>query len=261
MVLSCSLRDFLSPLGMEIRLGLCKRIFYFSFFPPLLFFFMFVVQNDLFGNLIWIFFFSLTTAFFSFAVCCNRTQTFVPWILAVENSGKALFFRLEGGENLGFQLRLSFGHSQQKFNLKTYRWTLTAFSDIKMDNYQLEVWWILWRSSCDLSSVSWLDYCMNLHFSTQQSLVISQELIIASRLTLCDWSAGLTWLLIKVAGKAITTSDILGMLCLLSSVFHNIQLQSSHRQEWSLHQHKLDCVAYTFHHPQGLYSWQLLINQ
>lgn len=70
-----------------------------------------------------------------------------------------------------------------------------------------------------------------------------------SRLTLCDWYARLTWLLIKVAGKAITTSDILGMLCLLSSVFHGIRLQSSHRQEWSLHKHKLDCVAYMFHHP------------
>lgn len=53
---------------MEIRLGLCKRIFYFSFFPYSAFF-MFIVQNDLFGNLIWIFS-SLTTAFF-LAICCS----------------------------------------------------------------------------------------------------------------------------------------------------------------------------------------------
>lgn len=35
MVLSCSVYGFLSPSGLEIRLRLCKRIFYFSFFPLL----------------------------------------------------------------------------------------------------------------------------------------------------------------------------------------------------------------------------------
>ncbi|KAI4825469.1 hypothetical protein KUCAC02_021149 [Chaenocephalus aceratus] len=39
------------------------------------------------------------------------------------------------------------------------------------------------------------------------------------------------------------------MLCLLSKVFHNVRLQSSYGQEWSLHKHTLDCVAYTCHHP------------
>lgn len=82
-----------------------------------------------------------------------------------------------------------------------------------------------------------------------------------SCLTLCDWYARLTWLLIKVVSKAITTFDILGMLCLLSSVIHNIPPQSSHTQDCSLQKHSLDCVAYTCHHPWGLYSWQLLINQ
>lgn len=47
-----------------------------------------------------------------------------------------------------------------------------------------------------------------------------------SCLTVCNWYTRLTQLLIKVAGKAGTTSDILGMLCLLSSVFHNIPLQT-----------------------------------
>ncbi len=136
------------------------------------------------------------------------------------------------------------------FEMKTYHWILAAFNDIKMDNYQLEDWWVSRRSSCDLSSVCWLDYCMNLHFSMQQSLVISHRVnYCLSCLTLCDWYARLSWLLIKAADKAIITFDILGMLRLLSSVFHNIRLQSSHWQEWSLHKHKLDCVAYTFHHP------------
>lgn len=121
MVLSCSLRDFLSPLGMEIRLGLCKRIFYFSFFPSSAFFFMFVVQNDLFGNLIWIFFFLPDNGIF-FSSLFAVTQTFVPWILAVEILERSLFFRLEEGENHGFQLRLPSGPGQQKFNfiMKTY---------------------------------------------------------------------------------------------------------------------------------------------
>lgn len=70
MVLSCSLRDFLSPLGMEIRLGLCKRIFYFSFFPPLLFFHVRCPEWP-FRKSNLDFFPSLTTAFFSFAICCN----------------------------------------------------------------------------------------------------------------------------------------------------------------------------------------------
>lgn len=83
---------------------------------------MFVVQNDLFGNLIWIFFFLPDHGIFFFQyLLYHRTQTFVPWILAVENSREALFFKLEEEENHGLQLFL-IGPSQQKFNfkIKTY---------------------------------------------------------------------------------------------------------------------------------------------
>lgn len=114
MVLSCSLRDFLSPLGMEIRLGLCKRIFYFSF-SLLCFFFMFVVQDDLFGNLIWIFFFSLTTAFFSLFAVTQNTDV-CPMDFSSGEFWKCPFFRLEEGENHGFHLHRPFGPAQQKFN-------------------------------------------------------------------------------------------------------------------------------------------------
>lgn len=156
-----------------------------------------------------------------------------------------LFFLLdEYGENHGFQLHLPFGPGQQKFNfeMKTYaeHWLLSRTLKwiIKMDSCQLEDWQDIWRSSCDFSSVCRLDNCMNLHFSTQQSLVISLRVNnCLSCLTLYDWHARLARLLIKVADEAITIFDILGMHC------------TSHLQEWSLHKHKLDCVAYTFHHP------------
>lgn len=192
---------------------------------------MFVVQNDLFGNLIWIFFSLPDNGIFFLRCCCNTD--ICPMDFSSGELWKGPFFWLEEGENCGFQLLLPFGPGQQKFSfeMKTYCWTLAAFIDIKMDNYQLEDWWILWRSSCDLS---WLNYCINLHFSTQRSLVISLRV---NYCLLFDslWLIFKTWLLIKVAGKAITTFDILGMLCLFSPVFHNIRLQSSHRQEWSLH--------------------------
>lgn len=66
MVLSCSLRDFLSPLGMEIRLGLWKRIFYFSFLPPLLFSHVLCPEWPFRKSNLDFFFSSLTTAFFFF---------------------------------------------------------------------------------------------------------------------------------------------------------------------------------------------------
>lgn len=73
MVLSCALRDFLSPLGKEIRLGLCKRIFYFRFFFFLICFFHVLCPEWPFwkSNLdFFSFFFFFWPAFFS-AICCN----------------------------------------------------------------------------------------------------------------------------------------------------------------------------------------------
>lgn len=139
MVLSCSLRDFLSPLGMEIRLGLCKRIFFFSFFPPLLFF-MFVVQDDLFGNLIWIFF-SLTTAFFFNSLFAVTQNTDIcPMDVNRGEFWKCPIFRLEEGKNRGFKLLLPFilFSKNSSFEMKTYHRTLAAFNNSNMDNYQLE---------------------------------------------------------------------------------------------------------------------------
>lgn len=52
---------------------------------------MFVVQNDLFGNLIWIFFFFLPDNGIFFSSLFAVTQTFVPWILAVEILERSLF--------------------------------------------------------------------------------------------------------------------------------------------------------------------------
>lgn len=39
-----------------------------------------------------------------------------------------------------FPVTIPFGPRQQKFNIemKIYHWPLAAFSDLKMDNYQLE---------------------------------------------------------------------------------------------------------------------------
>lgn len=161
MVLSCSLRDFLSPLGMEIRLGLCKRIFYFSFFPPLLFFHV-RCPGWPFRKSNLDFFFSLTTAFFSLFAVTQNTDV-CPMDFSSGEFWKCSFFRLEEEENHGFHLHLPFGPAQQKFNIemKTYPWTLAAFN-MKMDNYQLEDWWVSWRSSCDLisacfdSTIVWL---------------------------------------------------------------------------------------------------------
>lgn len=113
MVLSCSLRDFLSPLGMEIRLVLCKRIFHFSF-SPLCYFFMFVVHSDLFGNLIWIFSLPDNNSFFSLLFAVTQNTDFIPWILTMETPGKNLFTRLEAGEN-HTKLLLSSGPVQQRF--------------------------------------------------------------------------------------------------------------------------------------------------
>lgn len=111
MVLSCSLRDFLSPLGMEIRLGLCKRIFYFSFFPLHCFFYVRCPEWP-FRKSNLDFFFSLTTAFF-FAICCNADVCPMDFNSGVFRKGP--FFRLEEGENLGLQL--PFGPGQQGIQL------------------------------------------------------------------------------------------------------------------------------------------------
>lgn len=220
MVLSCSLRDFLSPLGMEIRLGLCKRIFYFFFFPLPPLFSMFVVQIDLFGNLIWIFFLLHDQGIFFFTTrCITEHRRLSHGFLAVENSGKALFSNWQKRKIVvyGYFWSLALVSRNSALKMKTYPWTLAAFNDI-MDNYQLEDWWIWWKSSCDLSSVCWLDCCMNLFFSLRKFSHDSRVNYCLPLLALCDWYARLTWLLIKVAGKTITTFDILGMLSLLFGI-------------------------------------------
>lgn len=93
----------------------------------------------------------------------------------------------------------------------------------------------------EVNLFTWLLYESSFFHLTKFSHQSIRVNYFLSCLTLCDWCARLTWLLIKVAGKVIITSDILSMLCLLSSVFHNIPLQSSHRQEWSLHKHIRFC--------------------
>lgn len=157
MVLSCSLHDFLSPLGVEIRLGFWKRIFYSTFFLPGLFFFlMFSVQNDLFGNLIWIFFpSSFLTAFFFLLFAVTRNKDVCPMD----------FKRGETWNGYFFQIRMkkikimahSFFYPSTLINrfileMKSYHWTLAVLKDFKMDIYSLENWWLSWRSGRDSNS-------------------------------------------------------------------------------------------------------------
>lgn len=146
MVLSCSLRDFLSPPGMEIRLGLCKRIFYFSFFPPWLSFFFHVRcpkwplrKSNLY------FFFSLTKAFFFLRYLLYHRHLSCGFLQSRILERPFFFFRLQEGENHGFQLFLPSGPNQQKFNfeMKPFHRTLARLYNIKMDLYQLMDWWAL----------------------------------------------------------------------------------------------------------------------
>lgn len=84
---------------------------------------MFVVQSDLFGNLIWIFFFLLDNGFFFSALFAVTQNTDVcPMDFSSGEFWKCPFFRLEEEENHGFQLLLPFGPDQKKFSfeMKTY---------------------------------------------------------------------------------------------------------------------------------------------
>lgn len=119
--------------------------------------------------------------------------------------------------------------------MKTCHWTLAAFTN-EMDNCQWEDWWVLWRSRCDLRLICSLDCCMNRHFSTltkfsHQSIRVNYFL---SCLTL--WLMCQTYM---VTHKGDTQSH--HHIRFAFSVFHNIPLQSSHRQEWSLHKHIRIC--------------------
>lgn len=118
MVLSCSLHNFLSLLGIEIRLGLCKRIFYFSFFlpwPPPPFFSMFDVQNDLFWKFNWIFvFFSVTTAFFFFFAMCYTADVY-PMDFNSRELWKCPFWTGRGRKSL-FLVTLTICPGQPKFS-------------------------------------------------------------------------------------------------------------------------------------------------
>lgn len=145
---------------------------------------MFVVQNDLYGNLICIFFLSLTKAFF-FSSLFAVSQTFVPWIFAVENSGKAFFFfcQIIGRRKSWFPVVFTLlapisRNSTLKWRPFTKPWLISITS-----KWIYISWWIdgfyreaavTWAQSVDSTTVWKL--C-----STLQSLAISlYELAIAS---------------------------------------------------------------------------------
>lgn len=195
MVLSCSLRDFLSPPGMEIRLGLCKRIFYFSppaFFLFFSFFFHVPCPKWPFRKSNLYFFFSPWQRLF-FSSLFAVSQTFVPWIFAVENSGKA-FFSVGRKKIMVSSYVYPFDPDQQNFSfeMKTFHWTLAPVYNIKMDLYQLSDWWVLQRSSCDLSSLCWLNHCMKtLLHSAKFSHQSIRDRYCRLCLRACDWYARL----------------------------------------------------------------------
>lgn len=149
---------------------------------------MFSVQNDLFGNLIWIFFFFFSPQqrhflfFFSFTIWCNTEQRCLSNGFSKRRNLERPFFRLQGGENLGFgHLLLSTPLSRNsilKWRPIPEHWLHSV--TLKWITINRTTDGFLWRSSCDLSSVCWVDSCINLHYSTLQSLVVSQELLIAS---------------------------------------------------------------------------------
>lgn len=193
MVLSCSLRDFLFPLGMEIRLGLWKRIFYFSFLP-LLFSHVLCPEWPFRKSNLDFFFFLPDNAVFFFTIWCNTEQRCLSNGFSKRRNLERPFFRLKGGENLGFESPPCFDPVQQKFNfaMKTYYWTLAAFSDIQMDNYQSDDWWIFMEEQLwlEFSLLSWLLYkssLLHLEKFRRQSRVTYR----LSHLTLSDWYARL----------------------------------------------------------------------
>lgn len=149
---------------------------------------MFSVQNDLFGNLIWIFFFfflpnnGIFCFFFPLLFGVTQNKDVCPMDFQRGETWKDLFFRLQGGENLGFgHLLLSTPLSRNsilKWRPIPEHWLHSV--TLKWITINRTTDGFLWRSSCDLSSVCWVDSCINLHYSTLQSLVVSQELLIAS---------------------------------------------------------------------------------
>lgn len=196
MVLSCSLRDFLSPPGMEIRLGLCKRIFYFSFFPLLgLFFFFFHVPCPKWpfrkSNL-YFFFSPWQRLFFFFAICC--ITDICPMDFCSREFWKGFFFSVGRKKIIVSSYVYPFDPDQQNFSfeMKTFHWTLAPVYNIKMDLYQLSDWWVLQRSSCDLSSLCWLNHCMKtLLHSAKFSHQSIRDRYCRLCLRACDWYARL----------------------------------------------------------------------
>lgn len=176
MVLSCSLRDFLFPLGMEIRLGLWKRIFYFSFLPLL---FSHVLCPEWpFRKSNLDFFFSLTTAFFVFfSLLFGVTQNkdVCPMDFQRGETWKDLFSDLKEVKILVSSHPLPSTpfsrNSISKWRPITEHWLHSV--TLKWITINRTTDGFLWRSSCDLSSVCWVDSCINLHYSTLQSLVVS----------------------------------------------------------------------------------------